>query len=242
MPSPKQGATLAQALVQAQAAAVAVEKSSTNSHQRYAYASAESIMQAATDCLAASGLAFVCKSWCIADARQSGDGHFADVVAVFELVHRSGERMECGPYQMPAISGRGRPGDKAISTALTYLQGYSLRALLNLPRVEPGSDVDQRDDGEFKPRQRQQQAPASDAEREAYLKRWRAAWQALNKAKPMADIAAALKRRGIETNSKGKGVSLKMMQEVAAELGASIEPKQPRHPAMDELRGNYRGD
>ena len=79
------------------------------------------------------------------------------MVAVFEPC-TIWETRDCGPHTMPAIAGRGRPGDKAISTALTYLSGYGLRGLLNLPRVEQGHDVDQRNDADFKPAQRQQQA------------------------------------------------------------------------------------
>ena len=243
--------TLPAALVHAQSLATAVEKSSTNNHQRYAYASAESIMQTATECLASAGLAWVCKSWCLADSRSSGDGHFADVVAVFELVHESGETRDCGPYSMPAIAGRGRPGDKAISTALTYLSGYGLRGLLNLPRVEPGHDVDQRNDADFKPSQKpQQRAQPADDDREAYLKKWRAAWQALVKARGTDTIIAELARRGHQTNARGKGVSLKVMQSLAADFGISLEPAQqkqepkkiaPRKPVEGTGPASYYG-
>jgi len=251
--------TLHAALVLAQSLATAVEKSSTNSHQRYAYASAESIMQTATECLAAAGLAWVCKSWCLADSRPSGDGHFADVVAVFELVHESGETRDCGPYTMPAIAGRGRPGDKAISTALTYLSGYGLRGLLNLPRVEQGHDVDQRNDADFQPAQRPQPArqQASGEDRDEYLKRWRKAWQALIKARGAADIVAAFGKRGVTTTARGKGVSLQAMQKLAAELGVNLDapeeaPKAEAKPEPAKVvnhgperhygRGRYSGD
>jgi hypothetical protein len=251
--------TLHAALVHAQSLATAVEKSSTNSHQRYAYASAEAIMQTATECLAAAGLAWVCKSWCLADSRPSGDGHFADVVAVFELVHESGETRDCGPYTMPAIAGRGRPGDKAISTALTYLSGYGLRGLLNLPRVEQGHDVDQRNDADFKPAQRQQQArqQGGDGDREEYLKRWRKAWQALVKAKGADVIVAELGKRGIQTTQRGKGVSLQAMQKLAAEMSINLEaPPETKKPEATPApakemnygpeshygRGRYSGD
>jgi lysozyme len=46
-----------------------------------------------------------------------------------------------------------RPLDKAVATAMTYNLGYFLRGLLLLPRVEEGTDVDQRDDRTHEPKQ-----------------------------------------------------------------------------------------
>ena len=67
--------TLAGAIVASQALAVAVEKSSQNSHQRYSYASAEAIMQTGTECLGAYGLALVCQSWQVLPPEPGEVGH-----------------------------------------------------------------------------------------------------------------------------------------------------------------------
>jgi hypothetical protein len=229
--------SIAAAIVRAQSLAVAVEKSSTNNHQRYAYASAESIMQTGTECLAAAGLALVCKAWDVRPVEGRGEGYFCDVSATFELLHESGESREIGPYVMPAICGRGRPQDKAISTALTYLQGYGLRGLLNLPRVEQGAEVDARDDNQWQPRsqpqQQAQQRPAkSDEQRKADLEKWRKAWKYLVGCAGPDRVKAEAKRRfDIETNERGKGLSLERIQTLTRALD----------PTKDERSGTYGG-
>ena len=243
--------TLAAAIVRAQSLAVAVEKTSANHHQRYHYASAESIMQAATECLAAAGLALVCKSWEVRPLEGRSEGHFADVVASFELLHESGERCDVGPFAMPAISARGRPQDKAVSTALTYLQGYGLRGLLNLPRVEQGSEVDARDDG-----QQQQQAPAQSRQqaaqsatpgadgrdREKYLKEWRQAWQAVCGLHGVDAVLRQAEKMGIETNERGKGLNLRKIKDLMAALDQSLRDMRAPDPRAGTRGGGNRSN
>jgi len=242
--------TLAAAIVRAQSLAVAVEKTSANHHQRYNYASAESIMQTATECLAAAGLALVCKSWEVRPLEGRSDGHFADVVASFELLHEAGESCRIGPFAMPAISARGRPQDKAISTALTYLQGYGLRGVLNLPRVDEGSEVDARDDGQRQPSAQTRPAQAAQAaqsatpgadcrDREKYLKEWRQAWQAVCGLHGVDVVVRQAAKMGTETNDKGKGLSL---HKIKAIMGALDQRRQAPDPRAGTRGGGNRSN
>ena len=50
------------------------------------------------------------------------------------------------PFGVPVLPEKGRPIDKAEAGARTYALSYFLRDLLLIPRVDEGSDVDQRDD------------------------------------------------------------------------------------------------
>lgn len=131
---------LASALVKAQAMAHAVEKDSANQHHRYKYASAESMIREAKACLAECGLSFSAESVTL----DKFDEHLI-LHVVYRLRHESGES-EVHDRIQAIIPGAGRPLDKAISTADTYALGYAMRGLLALPRVEEGTDVDQRDD------------------------------------------------------------------------------------------------
>jgi len=142
LPGPKTCA----ALVKAQKAAHAVQKGSKNDYHRYAYASAEAIISESRAPLAEAGLAVLQSGW--RHERIAGESFIeADML----IAHESGE-VSLSRMHMPVIPEKGRPLDKAVSTALTYLMGYGLRGLLNLPRVEKGSEVDQRsDNGTDKP-------------------------------------------------------------------------------------------
>lgn len=141
-------ATLAAALVEAQRAAHAVSKESRNSFQGYRYASAEAVITEARAALNAAGLSLSVSSATIragvAASRLSGDTPPVAVV-VYRLEHESGEH-RLVETETPIIEEKGRPLDKAMATARTYSLSYLLRDLLLLPRVEEGTDVDQRDD------------------------------------------------------------------------------------------------
>jgi hypothetical protein len=132
---------IAIALVKAQAHASAVEKTSANTFHRYRYASAESIITEARACLAHAGLGVLAEGWEV----ESSEPHDRLVVQ-YLVVHDSGLSWHPRPTSTPIIPEKGRPQDKAEATALTYNLGYFQRSLLNLPRVEEGTDVDQRDD------------------------------------------------------------------------------------------------
>jgi len=131
------------ALVAAQRAAKAVDKGSVNSFHRYKYASAEAIIEEAREALSSAGLAVYAAEWHV--SRAEGAAHAA-VRVVYVVAHESGESLTC-ETETSVVEEKGRPADKAEATALTYSLGYFLRSLLLLPRVEPGSEVDQRDDG-----------------------------------------------------------------------------------------------
>lgn len=129
------------ALVKAQGIAQAVEKGSKNTFHKYAYASAESMIAEAREALFEAGLALVTQHWFIREER---------MCVGYLLVHGSGQSME---FQATSaiVPDKGRPVDKAEATALTYNLGYFLRGLLLLPRVEAGSQPDERDDRSYDP-------------------------------------------------------------------------------------------
>lgn len=130
---------VASGLVIAQAHVTAVEKDKRNDHHRYKYASAEDLMVEAHRVCAAAKLAFVGLGWELANADTI-------VRQRWMLVHESGDSW--GPIEatMPVLPGQGRPLDKALATALTYLEGYVRRTVLGIPRVDESEEVDQRRD------------------------------------------------------------------------------------------------
>ena len=74
------------------------------------------------------------------------------MIVTYELHHADGGRLGPHTFQEFVIPGKGRPLDKSLAAALTYVQGYALRGLLNIPRTDTADDVDQRDDTAHKPR------------------------------------------------------------------------------------------
>ena len=153
-------ANIGAALCAAQAAAEAVEKGSKNAHQGYKYASAESIIREARGALAGAGLAFYRESatveWeppVVVETRNGPRNQRTGLVRA-TYVLRHGDEKIVVESETPALAEAGRPEDKAVATALTYSLGYVLRDLLLLPRVEEGTDVDQRDDRDRVPARR----------------------------------------------------------------------------------------
>jgi len=128
---------LYKALLSAQKAIKGVEKDSENSFQKYKYVSAEDMLIEARAALMGAGLAVFCENWTIQDNH---------VISMFCLVHAESGQTKTTTVTMPLVEEKGRPRDKAVTTALTYSLGYFLRGLLLVPRVEAGTDVDQRDD------------------------------------------------------------------------------------------------
>lgn len=165
--------SLAAALVAAQRDAKSVAKNAKNDFHGYKYASAEAIMEEARNALNGAGLAVLMTGWTITVA----DVEYTDVDketgaatlmkdqertanVKFLVVHAdSGDKLE-GEIAMPVVPEKGRPLDKAVSTALTYAEGYYLRGLLCLPRGEAGADVDARDDRDKEPRRAARPAAA----------------------------------------------------------------------------------
>lgn len=132
-------AKLYSALAKAQADLKAVDKASRNEYHGYNYASAEDMMTAATAVMGEHGLAFVCVG-------SKFDKQAQAVTATYVLIHEGGGTMDLGSHELTVHPDKGRPMDKAISTALTYLQAYTLRSCFNIPRVPEGTERDSTDD------------------------------------------------------------------------------------------------
>lgn len=149
------------ALFQAQKSARAIAKDSQNQKHGFSYAAAEAILEESKRVLFENGLMVVSDSWEII----KGEGGQRDRLRIpMQLWHVDGESrvttVDC--YVVPHA---GMPEDKAAAAALTYAFGYYLRGLLALSRVEPGDEVDARDDRGYNP-QRSQQAQGASRERQ----------------------------------------------------------------------------
>ena len=150
-------ATLAAALVCAQQSAQAVGKASKNAFHGYKYASAEAIIVEGREALTSAGLAMLRLSSSLVSEPTQIIGKDDKPVTVeqfvlratFRLYHVSGQFLDL-TADMPVVPEKGRPMDKATSTAGTYLLGYMLRDLLMLPRVDAAEEVDARNDGKPK--------------------------------------------------------------------------------------------
>lgn len=141
--------TLAAALVAAQTSAESVGKDATNKFHNYKYASAEAIMVEARHALNSAGLATLMERWELLPPTH--DGAPERVKVHFLTLHANSDQTLKGETEYFVMPEKGRPEDKATATALTYAEGYYLRGLLCLPRVEEGSQVDDRDDREREP-------------------------------------------------------------------------------------------
>ena len=147
------------ALLVAQKAAVAVAKESRNQHYNYAYASTEAMIEEGKAALIGAGLVLSQLSW-----TPCGPGEIGSYVNIqYELLCPEGGVGVRWSSRTPVIPEKGRPLDKAQSTALTYSLGYTIRGLLLLPRVEPGTEVDARDT-DRPPEPPRREAPAASPE------------------------------------------------------------------------------
>lgn len=163
-------AQLFAALAKAQAAARAVEKDATNKFHRYNYTSAEGMIAEAKAAMAQFGLAIIPTCANLREPHASelptkedgdlGKGARCVLEAAWLVVHEEGgsQMIECA---WPVIPEKGRPLDKALAAARTASLNYLLRDLLQLPRVEEGTDLDHdsRDAHRASQQQRQQPAP-----------------------------------------------------------------------------------
>jgi len=159
-------AALFAALAKAQAAARAVEKDATNKFHRYNYTSAEGMIAEAKLAMSQFGLAVFPISAALREPHASelpskddgdlGKGARCVLSAAWLVVHELGgqQMIEC---EWPVIPEKGRPLDKALAAARTASLNYLLRDLLQLPRVEEGTDLDH--DSRDQPQQRREQAP-----------------------------------------------------------------------------------
>lgn len=161
-PSDEAQRALASALAKAQGAAQAVGKDATNEHHRYAYASAEAIIDEARSALSSHGLAV---SQLSSALRQVGQ-HLV-LRTEYLLQHEAGGRLRWGRDWF-VIEGKGRPFDRASAAALTSSLAYALRDLLLLPRDDQAAGeaaMDRRDDRDHEPH-RQAAGPRGEPEQE----------------------------------------------------------------------------
>lgn len=200
------------ALLMAQRAINPVEKTSANNFHRYKYASAEAMVEEARRALNGAGLVCICKGWIAGHSHN--DHHPPQANVIYTLAHESGETLEFHTTT-PVIEEKGRPLDKAVATALTYNLGYFLRGLLLMPRVEEGTDVDQRDDRRHEPKKNGIAVHVATTEPDAALAPYMAAIAEAAAVKPAAKAAEEM--RGLY---KGVKNTKALSEEDLAKLGA----------------------
>lgn len=146
------------ALLEAQRHISRIEKDATNQHHKYSYVSSEAMILAAREALHLAGLFAFRPDWKI---RYPSEGNQLELEATMVLVHaETGQRMIDRVY-WPIVPGQGRPMDKAVASALTVSQSYWLRDLLQIPRTDPDTEMDSRDDTGYRPEPRLTQAPVT---------------------------------------------------------------------------------
>jgi hypothetical protein len=159
--TPAMHPTLAAALVDAQSKAQAVEKASTNTFQKYKYASADAMIAEGREALSLSGLTLMSAGWHFSEGKiETSDGAAVGRVTIsYRLIHKSGHAFDFTSSSF-VVPGKGRPADKAEMGAVTENLGYTIRGLLLLPRVDEGASVERRDDRSDTQGASQRQAPA----------------------------------------------------------------------------------
>lgn len=154
------------AIARAQAKAKRVEKDATNAFHRYNYVSAEAMIHEAKQLLAAEGLAVVPVASRLrkADDLVSDDKDWARnaraalvLTCDWVVLHVNGGSMPTG-IEWPVAPEKGRPIDKAVAAAHTASLSYLLRDLLQIPRVEEGTELDGDERDEAPPPSQQQRA------------------------------------------------------------------------------------
>lgn len=146
-------AALYKALARAQAAAAhGVGKDGRNERFGYDYTTAEAMIIEAKGLMSAEGLALLPLAHLIRhdaidsevttkDGRVVNLGAAAILSCRYALVHVDGGCVEIA-REWPIVPENGRPSDKATAAADTASLNYLLRDLLQLPRVEEGTDLD----------------------------------------------------------------------------------------------------
>lgn len=140
---------LSEALAQARDRCKSAAKSSKNEHYRYSYASADTVIDVASQAMEGSGLAIVPV---FEELAVLGDSSSAIYVLNRRMLlsHSSGEYTPLEIRGWPVIPDRGRPLDKAYAIALTSSLAYKLRDLLQMPRGTQ-DDVAAQDDRQTPP-------------------------------------------------------------------------------------------
>lgn len=230
--NPDPMARLYAALAKASGDARGVEKDSKNSFHKYSYASAESIIREAKDCLSRHGLAlFPSRS----DVEQRGEQLVFR--RTWTLAHEGGGTLTLEQVPWPIVPDKGRPIDKAVAGADTASLGYFLRDLLQIPRVDEGDDMDHdsrdrgrdRDRGAHDERPDPRAEPASQEQRQTIT----AAFASLGVAR--ADMKAAVaKIAGHEdtlTQDEAERVITVLDERLANRNAANGQPGLPGVPA-----------
>lgn len=145
---------IAKGLVACQAAASNVEFDATNTHHRYAYATAAAVVAMARKAFAAGELALMRVATTVEPRddrlpRPEGSSNpYATLYARYLLTHASGEAIVI-EASIDIFPGKGRPTDKAQGAAITALGKYVRAGLCGIGwAAESGEDIDQRDDSQ----------------------------------------------------------------------------------------------
>lgn len=146
-------AELHKAIASAQKEAQAVEKDARNQFHRYNYVSAEAMIADAKKVLGKHDLAFVPQGFDLIpnpglrmetiskEGRTSVHEAAAVLRSSWIVMHKAGGSLQVSSA-WPVVPEAGRPMDKAVAAARTASLNYLLRDLLQFPRVEEGTDLD----------------------------------------------------------------------------------------------------
>jgi hypothetical protein len=138
------------ALAKAQAMVHGIEKDARNQFHKYNYVSAEMMIREAKEILSAHHLALIPTGSTLdgpialgeTDSDYAKNARCAGVIrASWLVVHKDGGSHAMG-CDWPVAPEKGRPIDKAVAAARTASLSYLLRDLLQIPRVEEGTDLD----------------------------------------------------------------------------------------------------
>lgn len=155
-----------EAIVLAQAEARQIEKDARNQFHKYNYVSAEAMIHEGKELFSKYGLALVPVSADLSQAppAPTGDQDWEKnsraamlLHTKWVLAHKDGSTMNI-ETAWPVAPEKGRPIDKAVAAARTASLSYLIRDLLQIPRVEEGTDLD----GDDRDDNRQRQGPPAE--------------------------------------------------------------------------------
>lgn len=133
---------LYKSLLEAQKSLTGICKDANNDFANYKYVSAEEMVKTAREVLLNNGIVVGRKSWFYAP---EPDGTYKVTSFLFATHPESNERVDF-TIELPAVTRKGTPQDKAVACALTSSLSYFLRDLLMLPRFDPAENMDTHDD------------------------------------------------------------------------------------------------
>ncbi len=199
-------ASIAKALVKAQLAVNPVNKDGENLHQKYRYATMDSLAEECRRAMTSAGLALVIVGAVV--VKLDGKDRLRPTAV---LCHESGDTWLLPDYSIPIVVA-GKTGiDKAEAAALTYARGYLSTALLQIAREDEHA-VDRRADEGREPVDHQPVLAALDAATDARTLRL-----AIERASEMRDlftdeqdaaVGAAVERAKARLETNGAPVQL----------------------------------